>query len=72
MSKTLVDIDDELLMRAQQILGAKTKKEAVNRALGEIVRRAAAKEFVHLARSGVFGVVADTASYDHHPKAGRA
>lgn len=33
MSKTLVDIDDEMLAFAQQQLGTKTKRETINRAL---------------------------------------
>ena len=40
--------------RTQQILGAKTKKETVNKALREMVRRWAAVEFGELARGGVF------------------
>ncbi len=54
MTKTLIDIDDELLARARQILGADTKKATVNAALREIVRLWAVVEFGHLARSGVF------------------
>jgi Arc/MetJ family transcription regulator len=33
MSKTVVDIDDEMLTLAQQQLGTKTKRETINRAL---------------------------------------
>lgn len=33
MSKTLVDIDDEMLAFAQRQLGTKTKRETINRAL---------------------------------------
>ncbi len=54
MAKTLIDIDDELLAQARQILGTGTKKETVNTALREVVRRWAAVEFSALARSGVF------------------
>ena len=38
MTKRLVDIDDQLLSEATEILGASTMKETVNRALSEIVR----------------------------------
>lgn len=39
MSKTLIDVDDELLERARVILGAGTsKKDAVNTALSKMVR----------------------------------
>jgi len=37
MGKRLVDIDDELLGEATQVLGASTMKEAVNRALEQVV-----------------------------------
>jgi len=54
MAKTLIDLDTELLERAQQILGTTTKKATVNAALREIVRRWAVVEFGELARSGIF------------------
>jgi Arc/MetJ family transcription regulator len=54
MSKTLIDIDSGLLTRSQQILGTATKKDTVNGALREVVRRKAAEEFIELARSGAF------------------
>lgn len=38
MGKRLVDIDDRLLEEAQQILGAATMKDTVNRSLAEVVR----------------------------------
>ena len=37
MTKRLVDIDDTLLARARELLGAETMKEAVNRALSEVI-----------------------------------
>ncbi len=37
MSKRLVDIDDELLDAATEVLGASTMKETVNRSLEEVV-----------------------------------
>lgn len=52
MSKTLVDIDDDLLERVRDILGVSTKKAAVNSALRELVRRDAAARFLELARAG--------------------
>jgi len=55
VTKTLVDIDQELLTAAQRILGATTKKNAVNGALRELVRREAAARFLERARGGVFG-----------------
>lgn len=38
MAKTLVDIDDELLARAQEFMGARKKKDTVNGALSEYVK----------------------------------
>ena len=55
MTKTLIDLDDELVREAQRILGAATKKDTVNRALREVVRRDAAARFLTQATSGVFG-----------------
>lgn len=37
MTKRLVDIDDELLEAATELLGAATMKETVNRSLEEVV-----------------------------------
>lgn len=37
MTKRLVDIDDELLHRATEILEAGTMKDAVNTALAEVI-----------------------------------
>jgi Arc/MetJ family transcription regulator len=54
MTKTLIDIDQDLLVQAQKILGTTTKKSTVNGALGEVVRLWAAREFGELARSGIF------------------
>ncbi|MGH3503571.1 MAG: type II toxin-antitoxin system VapB family antitoxin [Nocardioidaceae bacterium] len=48
MSKTLIDVDDELLTDAAQALGTATKKDTVNRALGEAV--ALARRRQHLRR----------------------
>ncbi len=54
MAKTLIDLDDELLAQARQILGTDTKKATINGALREIVRQWAVVEFGVLARGGVF------------------
>ena len=54
MTKTLIDVDNELLRKAQQILGTETKKDTVNSALREVVRRDAATRFVAMARGGLF------------------
>jgi Arc/MetJ family transcription regulator len=54
MPKTLIDLDLNALALAQQILGTATKKDTVNAALREVVRRWAVVEFGALASSGVF------------------
>jgi Arc/MetJ family transcription regulator len=46
MSKRLVDIDDELLGKASQVLGSSTMKETVNRALSEVVHAARRRQHV--------------------------
>jgi Arc/MetJ family transcription regulator len=65
MTKTLIDIDEDLLIETQRILGAKTKKDAVNGALREIVRRQAAARFLQHARSGAFTLDARPEQADH-------
>ena len=54
MVKTLIDIDESLLTGVQRILETATKKDTVNGALREIVRRQSAIRFLQLARSGIF------------------
>lgn len=39
MAKTVIDVDDELLAIASEVLGTTTKKDTVNGALAEIVKR---------------------------------
>lgn len=46
MSKRLVDIDDELLRKASDALGATTMKETVNRSLAEVVAAALRRRHV--------------------------
>ncbi|MDH6111043.1 Arc/MetJ family transcription regulator [Kitasatospora sp. MAP12-15] len=58
MSMTNIDIDDEILSEAMRILGMRTKKETVNAALLEVVRRVkrvrAAERLAERARRGEF------------------
>lgn len=42
MSRTVIDIDRDLLEEARTILGTETIRDTVNRSLGEVVRMAAA------------------------------
>jgi len=54
MTKTLIDVDTELLAQSQQILATTTKKETINKALREIVRLAAIKELCQLGQDGIY------------------
>jgi Arc/MetJ family transcription regulator len=54
VGKTLIDLDADLLERARRILGTDTKKDTVNVALREVVRRDAAARFLKYAAGGVF------------------
>ena len=58
MAKKLVDIDEEVLAQATEILGARTMKDTVNHALAEVVRLAQRR--AHAARlAGMDGVDLD-------------
>lgn len=46
MTKTLIDVDDDLLAEAGKILGTSTKKDTVNQALDEIVKRQRREELI--------------------------
>jgi len=59
MAMTAVDVDDESLDRAREILGTKTKKDTINAALREVIRSQAAVDLIHLLESDVF-------EYDDH------
>jgi len=59
VAKTLVDLDEDLLARAAQILDTCTKKATVNTALREVVRRAAAEEFLRMGSAGAFSDLAN-------------
>jgi Arc/MetJ family transcription regulator len=39
LTKTLLDVDDELLLEARRLLGTRSKKDTVNVALREVVER---------------------------------
>ena len=68
MTKTPVEIDDELLAAAANVLGTRTKKDTVNAALREVsqrlVRLRAVEELGKMADSGDFDeFVGDKAAY---------
>lgn len=51
MAITAVDIDDAMLEKAREILGTRTKKDTINAALREVVRREAATALIDLLKS---------------------
>lgn len=61
MAKTLIDVDDELLDLAQAALGARTKKETVNRALAAAVASVARQREVERLDDGVYAGLGDPA-----------
>jgi Arc/MetJ family transcription regulator len=67
MTKMLIDIDDDALTEASELLGTKTKKDTVNTALRETaqhLRRAKAlTRLAELGESGAFDELLDKAAY---------
>ena len=59
MAKTLLDIDDEYLAAAQQVLGTATKKDTVNAALREVTTLAARRRDLQRLMSGRLGDLDD-------------
>jgi Arc/MetJ family transcription regulator len=58
-NKTLIDIDNELLTRSQEILGTTTKKDTVNAALREVVRLRAVQDLTELGKAGIYDELMD-------------
>ena len=52
MSRTILDVDDDLLAEAAEILGTGTKKATVNAALQEVVNWEKRREFADWLKSG--------------------
>lgn len=67
MTKVLIDVDDDALTEASALLGTKTKKDTVNRALRETaerLRRAhALARLAELGENGAFDDLLDKAAY---------
>ncbi|PRY58514.1 type II toxin-antitoxin system VapB family antitoxin [Glycomyces artemisiae] len=63
MSLTQVDINDEALAEAMQLMGTKTKKETINRALEEYAARTkrlqALRELAEMGARGDFDAAAE-------------
>jgi Arc/MetJ family transcription regulator len=52
MSRTILDVDDELLAEAAKIFGTNTKKATVNAALQAAVNREKRREFADWLKAG--------------------
>ncbi len=52
MRRTSLEIDEERLSRAQQVLGTKGVKDTVDRALGEVVRADLRRRLAERIRTG--------------------
>ncbi|MCU1645959.1 MAG: hypothetical protein JWN03_6234 [Nocardia sp.] len=60
MSRTVLDVDDDLLAQAAKILGTSKKVATVNAALADVVRRRQREEFAEWVKAG--GLADDTVS----------
>lgn len=67
MTRTVIELDDDLLAEAAKILGVKTKKDTVNAAMREVVegrRRALAwQRLQEKAATGAFDELLDKKNY---------
>ena len=67
MTKILIDVDDDALAAASELLGTKTKKDTVNTALRETaqqLRRALAlARLAEIGESGAFDDLLDKSTY---------
>jgi Arc/MetJ family transcription regulator len=67
MTKVLIDIDDDALTQAAELLGTKTKKDTVNTALRETAQRLrraqALARLAELGQSGAFDELQDKSTY---------
>jgi len=59
MTKTPIDVDDALLAKAAEILGTKTKKDTVNSALADVVRRERLRRHIEWLKAGGAAELAD-------------
>ncbi len=59
MARTVVDVNDELLDQAQEILEAGTKKDTINAALAHVVTEHARRHEIEFWSRGGFGDLGD-------------
>lgn len=74
MAKVLVDVDDEALAEASELLGTKTKKDTINGALRETIQRLrrahALARLAEMGEAGTFDALLDKDAYRPRPLAG--
>jgi Arc/MetJ family transcription regulator len=67
MTKILIDVDDDALNEAAELLGTKTKKDTVNTSLRETVQRLrradALARLAELGEAGAFDALLDKSAY---------
>lgn len=67
MTKVLIDVDDDALTEASTLLGTRTKKDTVNRALRETAQRLrranALARLAELGEAGAFDPLLDKTTY---------
>lgn len=59
MTKTLIDIDDDQLAKAQRCLGTKTKRDTVNKALAEVIAQDARRRHLERFQADAFADLRD-------------
>ncbi|MFJ6695771.1 type II toxin-antitoxin system VapB family antitoxin [Streptomyces sp. NPDC091272] len=52
MSRTMIDLDDEMVAQAKEIYGTKTKAAAVRAAVEDAVKRRLRQQFIDAVKSG--------------------
>ncbi|MDT0341990.1 type II toxin-antitoxin system VapB family antitoxin [Streptomyces litchfieldiae] len=75
MSRTVIDLDDEIVEEAMRLYGAKTKAAAVRAAMEDAVKRRLRQEFADAVKSGEFDfteIVESTGPVGTRPRDGES
>ncbi|HEV2347812.1 MAG TPA: hypothetical protein VGS97_27230 [Actinocrinis sp.] len=64
MAKTSVEIDQDKLNRAREILGTASIRDTIEAAFREVIRVAAVRDLVALAEDGAFGALLEPDAED--------
>ena len=65
MAKTSVEIDQEKLNRAREILGTTSIRDTIEAAFREVIRVAAVRDLVALAEDGAFSALLGPDAEEH-------